>query len=88
MLGEFVFGVAEFVALIVFIATLTQGKGFWNAVRAGVGVLILGVVAVVALGVLGFAVSLTLGLLHLALWGLVIYAIVVFIARALRGAEM
>ncbi|HEY3411942.1 MAG TPA: hypothetical protein VGM51_02685 [Armatimonadota bacterium] len=87
-MGEFLFGLAEFLALIVFIVALVQGKGFWNAVRMGVGVLILGVVAVLVLGLLGFAFRLTMGLLTLALWGIVIYAIVVFLAKALRGAEM
>ena len=88
MVGEFLFGLAEFVALIVFIMALVQGKGFWNAVRMGVGVLILGVVAVLVLGLLGFAFKLTMGLLTLALWGLVVYAVVVFVAKALRGAEL
>jgi ABC-type uncharacterized transport system permease subunit len=88
IMGEFLFGLAEFLALIVFIVALVQGKGFWNAVRMGVGVLILGVVAVLVLGLLGFAFRLTMGLLTLALWGIVIYAIVVFLAKALRGAEM
>jgi hypothetical protein len=88
MLGQFLFGLAEFLALIVFIVALVQGKGFWNAVRMGVGVLILGVAAVLVLGLLGFAFKLTMGLLSLALWGLVVYVIVVFVAKALRGAEM
>ena len=88
MFGEILFGLAEFVALIIFILALVQGKGFWNAVRMGVGVLIIGVVAVLALGLLGFAFKLTMGLLTLALYGLVIYAVVVLVARALRGSEM
>jgi ABC-type uncharacterized transport system permease subunit len=87
-MGEFLFGLAEFLALIVFIVALVQGKGFWNAVRMGVGVLILGVAAVLVLGLLVFGLKLTMGLLSLALWGVLIYAIVVFVAKALRGAEM
>lgn len=86
-MGGFLFWLAEVGAVVVFIIALVQGKSFWTAVRAGVGVLILGFLAVVALGLLGVAINLTLGLLNLAFWVFLVYCIVVVIAKFLRGGS-
>lgn len=85
-MGNFLFGIAELAAVIVFISALAQGKGFGNAVRMSLGVLIVGVVAVIALGVLFGLLKLTMTLLYLAIWVALIYAIVVVVAKALRGS--
>jgi len=84
-MGDFIWSVAVLAAVIVFFAALMQGKGFWNAVRMGAGVLILGFIAVVALGLLAFGLQLTLGLLTIALWLAVIFGIIVVVARVVRG---
>jgi hypothetical protein len=87
-MGNFIFGLAEIAAVIVFIAALTQGKGFWPAVRAGVGVMILGFLAVLALGLLGLAIQLTFGLLTMAFWVFLVYCLVVVVARVIKGATV
>jgi hypothetical protein len=87
-MGNVLFVIAELAAVIVFISALAQGKGFGNAVRMSLGVLILGVVAVIALGVLAGILQLTVGLLTIALWVALIYAIVVVLAKVLRGSAV
>lgn len=86
-MGNFLFSLAEVAAVIVFIVALAQGKGFGNAVRAGIGVLILGFVAVLALGLLFGLIQLAAGLAMVALWIVAIYAIVVVIARFFRSGN-
>lgn len=85
-MNDFIMSVAVIAAVIVFAAALTQGKGFWNAVRMGVGVLILGIVAVIVLGVAFGLLKLTMALLIMALWMAVIFGIIVVVAKVIRGA--
>lgn len=85
-MNDFIMSVAVIAAVIVFAAALTQGKGFWNAVRMGVGVLILGIAAVIVLGVAFGLLKLTMALLIMALWMAVIFGIIVVVAKVIRGA--
>lgn len=87
-MGEFLFALAELAAVIVFIVALVQGKGFWNAVRMGVGVMVLGLVAAVAITILAFGLAVVGRLLMLALWVALIYALVIVVAKVLRGPAM
>lgn len=85
-MNDFIMSVAVIAAVIVFAAGLTQGKGFWNAVRMGVGVLILGIAAVIVLGVAFGLLKLTMALLIMTLWMAVIFGIIVVVAKVIRGA--
>ena len=70
---------------LVFVMALVQGKSFWTAVKMGVGVIILGIVAIIVLGVAFGLLKITLALLSMVLWVVLIYAVLVFVVRMIRG---
>lgn len=84
-MSDFIWSVAVLAAIVVFVTALIQGKGFWNAARMGLGVLVLGFIAILAIGLIFGILSLTLHILWLALWVAVIFGIVVVVARVVRG---
>jgi len=84
-MSDFLWILTEVIALVVFVGALMRGRSFWTAVKMGVGVLILGLIAILALGLLFGLLKLTLALLGMVLWVVLIYAVIVFVVRLIRG---
>jgi hypothetical protein len=82
----FLWILTEIVAAFVFVSALVHGKSFWSAVKMGVGVIILGLAVIITLGLLGVLVKISITILGMLLWVLVMYAILVFVVRVIRGA--
>jgi ABC-type uncharacterized transport system permease subunit len=82
---DFLWLLTEVAAVIVFVTALMQGKSFWTAVKMGVGVIILGLVVIIALGVLFGLLKITFALLSMVLWVVLIYVVIVFVVRMIRG---
>ncbi|HEY3266401.1 MAG TPA: hypothetical protein VGM37_05705 [Armatimonadota bacterium] len=79
-------GLAELAAFIVFVVGLVRGRGFFTALKMGIGVLILGAVAVVALGLLAVGLAIAVRLLILAIWLALIVGLVSVVGRVVKGA--
>ena len=86
-MSDFLWLLTEVLAIVVFVTALVQGKSFWTAVKMGVGVIILGIVAIIVLAVAFGLFKLTLALLGMVLWVVLIYAVLVFVIRMIRGKQ-
>lgn len=84
-MDSFLWILAEVIALVVFVAALMNGRSFWNAVKMGVGVLILGVIAIIGIRILMGVAVVLMALLTTLLWVALVFAVIVFVARLIRG---
>lgn len=73
------------IAVVVFFAMLLQGRGASKAMKAGFGIIVLGLAAGLALGLVGGLLKLAGVLLGVVLWAAVIAFLVSVAARVLRG---
>lgn len=73
------------IAVVVFFALLLQGRGASQALKAGFGIIVLGLAAILGLGLLGVVVHIAAGVLGLLVWFAVIALLVSVAARVLRG---
>lgn len=81
-----IWNLSVFVAFIVFIVALVQGKGFWNSARMAVGVIVLGFVAMLVLALGAAVLKMAAGLLVLALWVAIIVGIIAVAVRVIKGS--
>lgn len=82
---DLIWSVAVLAAIVVFVAGLVQGRGLGGSARMGLGVLLLGFVAILVIGIAMGLLKLTLSLLGILLGLLVIFGLFVMAARAVRG---
>lgn len=82
----FLWVLTEVIALLVFVGALVKGRSFWSAVKMGVGVIILGIIAIIAVHILTGVAVLMMALLSALLWVALVFIGIVFVARLIRGA--
>lgn len=84
-MDNFLWVLTEVIALAVFVGALVKGRSFWNAVKMGVGVIILGIIAIIAVRILMGVAVVVMSLLITLLWVALVFAAIAFVVRLIRG---